>query len=139
MSTAQGRYPALDKALWLDAAATGAMGALLLLDAGVIDGLIGIPALALRWAGGVLVPYAGLLVWAARQPRAPRLVLWLVVGGNIAWSVASVLLVLGGWLAPTSLGTGLVLAQAVVVALFAVLEYQGMRGGTPTLPSAARR
>ena len=139
MSTAQGRYPALDKALWLDAAATGAMGALLLLGAGVIDGLLGIPSLALRWAGGVLVPYAGLLVWAARQPRAPRPVLWLIVGGNIAWSVASVLLVLGGWLALTSLGTALVLAQAMVVALFAVLEYQGMRGGMPALASAAPR
>jgi len=50
-----------------------------------------------------------------------------------------VLLVLGGWLALTSLGTALVLAQAMVVALFAVLEYQGMRGGMPALASAAPR
>jgi hypothetical protein len=52
-----------------------------------------------------------------------------VVGVNEAWVVASVVLPLGGRVAPTTLGVAVVLAQAAVVAVFAVLQALALRRG----------
>jgi hypothetical protein len=49
------------------------------------------------------------------------------VGVNEAWVVASVVLLLGPWVAPSPLGVAFVLAQAGVVAAFAVLQALALR------------
>ena len=89
---------------------------------------IGVAAL-LAWAGAVLLPFALAVGLIARRPAPPRGLAWAVVGVNEAWVVASVVLLLGGWVAPTALGVAFVLAQAGVVAVFAVLQALALRRG----------
>lgn len=121
------RPAALRRALLLDAAASGALGALLLLAAGALDSLLGLPASLLYWVGALLIPFAGLLIWIASLAPAPRGAVRAIVGGNALWVVASVALVVSGGVAPTRLGVLFVLAQAAAVAAFAYLEHDGLR------------
>jgi hypothetical protein len=54
--------------------------------------------------------------------------MWLVVAGNGLWVVASLMLVLAGWIAPNPLGIAFIVAQALVVAVLAMLEHGALRG-----------
>ena len=124
--TANRRGP-LQRALVLDAIASGTMGILLLLTAGPLQHLLGLPVSLLRWTSVVLIPFAGLLVWVVTRDHAPREAVATIIGGNVLWVVASVLLLASGWVAPTWLGALFVLLQAAVVGVFAYLEYDGLR------------
>lgn len=120
--------PSLRAALALDAAASGVAGGVMLAGAGVLAPLLGLPAMLLTVAGTLLLPFAlavGLL--ARRAP--PRGLAWAVVAVNEAWVVASVALLVGPWVAPTALGVAFVLAQAGVVAVFALLQALALRRG----------
>ena len=65
----------------------------------------------------------------AAQP--PPAAVRAIVGVNLAWAVASVLLVtVGGLVLPTALGTGLVVLQAVPVLVFAETQWVGLRRAT---------
>jgi hypothetical protein len=75
----------------------------------------------------MLLPFALAVGLLARRAAPPRGLAWAAVGVNEAWVVASVVLLLGPWVAPSPLGVAFVLAQAAVVAVFAVL--QGLTGG----------
>ncbi len=46
---------------------------------------------------------------------------------NVLWAVDSLMLLLSGWVAPNVLGYAFVVAQAVVVAVFAEIQYSGLR------------
>jgi hypothetical protein len=85
-------------------------------------------------AGLILVPYVIVVAFVGTRERIPRRAAWTVVAANALWVGASVLLLMGPWLAPTALGLAFVLAQAAAVALFAELQVMGLRRG---LPSAA--
>ena len=129
---------ALRRALLLDAAASGAMGAILLLAAGPLEPLLGLPAGLLRWAAAVLVPFTALLIWVAGRARAPRGIVRAIVVGNALWTVGSVLLLASGRVTPTGLGVLFVLAQAAAVAAFAYLEYRGLhRASVPPRSATA--
>jgi hypothetical protein len=120
--------PSLRAALLLDAAASGVAGGVMLAGAGVLAPLLGLPAMLLTVAGALLLPFAlavGLL--ARRAP--PRGLAWAVVAVNEAWVVASVALLVGAWVAPTALGVAFVLAQAGIVAVFALLQAHALRRG----------
>ena len=52
---------------------------------------------------------------------------WAIIAFNLAWVVGSVVLVAAGWFELTVLGTAFVLLQAAAVALFACLEFVGLR------------
>jgi hypothetical protein len=54
-------------------------------------------------------------------------VVWAVIVLNALWTVDSFLLLLTGWVAPTELGYIFVAAQAFGVAVFAGLEYFGLK------------
>ncbi|GAA1390428.1 hypothetical protein GCM10009613_30980 [Pseudonocardia kongjuensis] len=108
---------AIRPALRVDALASGALGAATAAGAVPLAPLLGLPVALLVGAGAFLVLFAGgLLLLAARRPVPPGGV-WAVVAVNVAWVVASVALVQVA--APTALGTAFLLAQAVVVAVFA--------------------
>lgn len=115
----------LQTALRADAASCAIMGFALLLFAGNLSSLLGMPTDFLRACGLVLFPCAALMLVAAHYPRPPAILLWLIVGGNIAWVLGSVLL--GFFLPLTALGQGFVLAQAFAVAVLAGLEFAGWR------------
>jgi len=63
------RPTALRRALLLDSAASGTMGLLLLLAAGALQPMLGLPLGLLRWTGVVLIPFAALLVAVAVSAR----------------------------------------------------------------------
>lgn len=121
--------PSLRAALALDAAASGVAGAVMLAGAGMLAPLLGLPATLLAAAGAVLLPFALAVGLLARRVAPPRGLAWAVVAVNEAWVVASVVLLLGPWVAPSALGVAFVLAQAGVVAVFAVLQALALRRG----------
>jgi hypothetical protein len=117
----------LHRALLLDAVATGTTATLLLAGAGLLAGPLGLPVGLLRGAGLALVPFVALVAWAGLRPYPPRRVIWTVIVLNAAWVIGSLALLVGGWVAPTTLGTAFVIAQAVVVGVFAELQLLGLR------------
>lgn len=115
----------LPTALRMDAASCVLMGICLLLFAGNLSSLFGLPVDFMRACGLVLFPCAALMLVAAYYPRAPAILLWLIIGGNIAWVLGSVLVAV---LWPiTALGQGFVLTQAFAVAVLVGLEVAGWR------------
>jgi hypothetical protein len=55
---------------------------------------------------------------------------WLVIGLNLAWVAASVLVLIAGWIEPNGWDLAVVLVQAAVVAAFGELQYAGLRALT---------
>lgn len=114
----------LSTILRLDAAASGAMGLLLLALAGALAEPLGLPAWLLREAGIVLVPWTALLLWIARAHRPSRTAVTAIALVNAAWVLGSVAVL--GMFEPTAFGVAFVLAQAVAVCGFVVLQVMGM-------------
>ena len=69
MGTVSNQPNALRRALFLDAAASGGMGLLLLVAAGPLAGLLGLPLSLLRSVGVFLVPFAAMLFGLAGLPE----------------------------------------------------------------------
>jgi hypothetical protein len=119
----------LNAILWLDAASCAGLGLLLALASGPIAGVTGLPAGLLLGAGLLLLPVALLMATAARMRPVPRWLLLLIVDGNVAWVLASLIVLIAGLGQPTGLGVAFVLAQAAAVAVLAALEARGLRAG----------
>jgi len=119
--------PFLRRVLLLDAAASGATALLVTAAAGLLEGLLGLPAALLRGAGLVLVPYVAFVVFTGTREAIPRAAVWAIVAANAAWAIASILLLMSGLVAPTLLGYAFVIGQAAVVALLGELQYVGLR------------
>ncbi|MBB4040209.1 hypothetical protein GGR34_001860 [Microvirga flocculans] len=125
--------PLLRQALLADAATSGAFGLLMLIGAGPLSGLLGLPETLLRIAGIALLPYAGFLGWLGVREAILKPVAWAVVLGNALWVADSALLLMSGWIAPTSAGYAFVIAQALVVLMYAEFQYVGLRRSTESL------
>ena len=117
----------LRRALLVDAAASGLTGALMLAGAGMLTDLLGLPAALLRGAGLVLVPYVAFVAIVAARAHISIAAVWAVIACNAVWTVASVALVIDGFVTPTALGTVFVIGQAVAVAALGVLQYVALR------------
>lgn len=117
----------LRRVLIADAASCVATGLLMLLGAGFLAPLLGLPGSLLKYAGLILPPFAALVAYVATRQQLSRTMVRVIIISNVLWTADSILLLLSGWVAPTALGTTFVLAQAVVVGVFAELEYFGMR------------
>jgi hypothetical protein len=114
-------------ALRVDAAASGATAFLLIAGAGILEPWLGLPGALLRGAGLVLLPYVAYVVFLATRQHLTASSVWAVIATNAAWTAASLLLLVGGWVAPTPLGYAFVIAQALVVAGLGELQYMGLR------------
>jgi hypothetical protein len=112
-------------ALLADAIASGATGLLLIAGAGLLEGLLGLPAALMREAGLVLVPYVAFVAWVGTREAISRPAVQAVIAMNLLWVVGSV--VLFAFVAPNLLGYAFVIAQAIVVGLFAELQIIGLR------------
>jgi hypothetical protein len=123
--------PFLRKSLMLDAVATGATAVLLIAGAGLLDGLLGLPLALMREAGLILVPFVAFVVWVGTREEVARGAVWTIIAANALWVAASIGLLVGAWVAPTVLGYAFVIAQAAVVALFAELQYAGLKRPQP--------
>jgi hypothetical protein len=123
----------LRRALLVDAAASGLTGALMLAGAGMLTDLLGLPAALLRGAGLVLVPYVAFVAIVAARAHISTAAVWAVIACNAVWTVASVALVIDGFVTPTALGTVFVIGQAVAVAALGGLQYVALRRPQPVL------
>jgi hypothetical protein len=117
----------LRRTLLLDAIATGATALLLLLGAGFLSGFLGLPHALLQTAGLVLIPFVMLVAWTATRARPGAFVVGTIVSCNLLWVLASVALIAGAWVRPTIPGYVFVIAQALVVGVFAELQFIARR------------
>lgn len=120
----------LRKLLVIDAATCLLMGAALYFASDAIAGALAVPASFVWWAGAILFPCAILMGVAAVPSTTSPALGWLVVLGNVGWVAAS-LAVVFFVLSPNLLGSVFILAQAMVVAAMAVLEYRAMPRAAP--------
>ena len=119
--------PLLRRALLVDAIASGSMGLAFSLASRPLSDLLGFPAPAVFGGGLFLVAFAGFLIWLARRPQVPRPLVAAIVAGNLLWVVGSLALLPAGLVELTGLGVAVVLGQAAAVAVFAAVEYGGLR------------
>jgi hypothetical protein len=103
------------------------MGLGLLAVAPALAPLLNLPVELLREAGAILLPFAALLGYLASRHQPSRAGVWVVIALNALWSIDSTLLLLSGWVEPNGLGYAFAIGQAVVVGVFAELEYIGLR------------
>ena len=114
-------------ALLADAIASGATALLLLAGAGVLASLLGLPVALMREAGMLLIPYVALVAFVGTREHISRTAAQSVISLNVIWVAASIGLLLTDYVAPTALGYAFVIVQAVAVAVFAELQFIGLR------------
>ncbi|WP_274424829.1 hypothetical protein [Chelativorans sp. YIM 93263] len=117
----------LRKTLLVDAFVSGAAAALMITGAGLLGPFLNLPTALLFWSGLALVPFVALLFMLARREAAPRLLLVDIVLVNALWVVASFAIMAVGLVTPNILGVLFIGAQALAVALFAILQFAGLR------------
>ena len=117
----------LRRAILGDAIFSGASAVLLTFGAGALAPITGLPEALLRETGLFLVAYAALVGWLGSRPLMPKAPVVIVIAGNVAWTLASIGLLLSGAVTPNLLGEAFVAAQAIAVASLAELQYIGLR------------
>ncbi|WP_267242418.1 hypothetical protein [Streptomyces sp. PR69] len=117
---------ALRRFLALDAVVTGVNGLAYLAASGPLGRLLGVDAGLLLGLGPLLAVYGAGVGALALRPGPPRLAVQAVVEINLAWAAVS-LFALALWLTPTAAGAVWILLQALVVAGFAVLQWSALR------------
>ena len=121
------RRDLLRAALLLDAAVTGLNGLGYLVGGAALAPILGLPLGWLHPAGTFLVAYAVAVLALGTRTRIPRAGAWLVVAVNAVWAVDSLALVAFGWGTPTAVGSVWIVAQALVVGGFAMLQSVALR------------
>ncbi len=119
--------PLLRTALVLDATASGVSALLFTFGASFIADWMALPVGLVFWIGIFMFPWTALLATAARQATLSRMVLIDIIAVNALWVVASFGIMLGGVVDPTALGVAFITVQAIAVAVFAELQFVGMR------------
>jgi hypothetical protein len=114
-------------ALLADAIASGATGLLLIVGAGLLESFTNIPVALAREAGLVLIPYVAFVATVGTRENIMRGAVWAIIAANAVWALASVALLVSGWIAPNVLGVIFVAMQAAVVAVFGELQFIGLR------------
>jgi hypothetical protein len=122
----------LRKALIADAAISGTTGLAMMLGADMLATLLGVPALLLRYAGLILLPFAALLVVLATRENVHRGAVRAVIVANVLWAIDSIVLLFTGWVDPSALGYAFIVFQAVIVAAFAEVQHVGLKMVAPT-------
>jgi O-antigen/teichoic acid export membrane protein len=107
--------------LGLDALTCLAAGTVMSLGAGLLASPTGFHPTLLLVAGLSLFPVAALFGWMAKTQVLNGPLVMLAVIGNVGWVAASIAVLL--MTEPTLFGAAFVLAQALVVALLAWLEF----------------
>lgn len=110
-----------------DALATITTAVMMIAAASQLETWFGIPADVQRYIGIGLVPYAAVVAYLGLQSRVAPAAVWTVVVCNVLWAVASIGVLFTGWLQPTPLGVGFIIAQALIVAALAEFQWFGMR------------
>lgn len=117
----------LKQALLTDAAVSGAVGLLSLAGTRWLGSVLDLPAALLAGSGAFMTVYAvGLVMLGNRRP-VPKPGVRIVVGGNLVWAAACLVLLFSGWLAPNALGAGFIVVQIMAVLIFAEVQVLALR------------
>ena len=117
----------LRRVLVVDAALTGIAGIVLVGGSGLLAEPLGLSRDLLFWTGFSFLPFAALLAWTASRRTAARALVWGTVAWNALFAVECMAALSFGWVSPTMLGTVVILAQALGVAVIAELEALGLK------------
>lgn len=117
----------LRQALLADAVVSGTTGLLLTLGAGFLTNFLELPEVLLRYVGAMLLPYAVIIAFIGTRRSIRSTAVWAVIAINALWALDSIVLLLNGWVTPNVFGIGFIIVQAVVVALFAEIQYISLR------------
>lgn len=120
----------LRNVLMLDALVSGAAAILMMAGGSLLGPLLELPSSLMFWAGLALVPWVAMLVATARRSEVSRMIMIDIVAINALWVVASFGLLVSGAVSPNLFGIAFVAAQALAVALFAELQFVGLRRAT---------
>jgi hypothetical protein len=116
----------LRRSLQLDGVASGLCGALLVVGAGPLADIMGLPGPGLaRVVGAGLLVFAAALLWNAARATVSRAEALVTVVLNVGWVVGSAIVIVDGPL--TVVGNLAVAAVAAAVLVFAILEAIGLR------------
>lgn len=129
--------PFLRNALLLDAAGSTAVGLALVAAPARLADLFALRQMLLFVVGILIFGWVALLVIAARAQALPAAIAWTFVWGNAGYVAASFAILLLGLVQPNGLGVLFVAAQALAVALFALLQGLAIRG-QPAMTTASR-
>lgn len=110
-----------------DGGLSGVMAALLIAASNPLSGLLGLPAALLFWAGVSLLPWTAALLLLGRREPVSQGGVETVIAVNALWVLGSIVVLAGGFFEPTALGYAFVIAQGVVVALLAEVQFMGLR------------
>lgn len=125
--------PFLRRVIAFDAVACAASGALMAFAAAPLAELTGLSPSLTQPTGIFLLVWAAFLGWLATRPALPRAVVWTIIAVNVVWVVENALFLLLGWVQPTALGYGFVIAQAVAVGIIADLQFVGLKRAQATV------
>jgi hypothetical protein len=117
----------LRRAIVADAIFSGVSAVLLTFGAGELASLLNLPEALLRESGVFLIAYAALVGWLGMRPSMPKALVAIVITGNAAWTIASMVLLFSGAVTPNLLGEFFVVIQAIAVGALAELQYIGLR------------
>jgi hypothetical protein len=117
----------LRRALHADALVSGAMALLLTFGGGALAPLFDLPEALLRETGLFLIVYAAAVGWLGSRIALARMLVWIVIAGNAAWTLGSVGLLMSDAVRPNLPGEAFVVLQAIAVGVFAELQYIGLR------------
>ena len=117
----------LRRALFADAIFSGVSALGLTFGAAAFASLFSLPEVLLRETGLFLIAYTALVGWLGSRSSVPKALVILVVVGNSAWTIASIVLLLSGVVSPNIAGGLMVVAQAIATGVFAELQYVGLR------------
>jgi len=113
--------------LFADAATCFATGLLMIFGSTILGNLLEMPPKLFSYAGISLLPFTVGLVYMMSRERLSPSVVWTVIVLNLLWTADSFLILATGWVTPNELGYSFVGAQALAVAMFAGLEYAGLK------------
>jgi hypothetical protein len=68
-----------------------------------------------------------LVAFVGTRETISRPAVQAIIALNVLWVAGSIGLLVSGWVAPTALGYAFVIAQAIVVGVFAELQFVGLR------------
>jgi hypothetical protein len=117
----------LRRALQADAVFSGTGAVIFSLAASELAPLFNLPEELVRETGLFLIAYAAFVGWLGTRQSFPRILAGIVVVGNAAWTLASIVLLFSGAVTPNLLGEAAIASQAIATGTLAELQYIGLR------------
>jgi hypothetical protein len=118
----------LQRALLGNAAFSGISGLVMVLASGSISEFLGLGnPVILVIVGSVLLLYMPMLVWLSNQSPVPGHFAWEVIALDLLWVIGSLVLIFTDLVPLTTGGKWAIAITADIVALFAILQYIGLR------------